>query len=58
MSYVFINAYQSADQRREKYWYCRHRGQNGSWARKMRSWRWTTIRNFFKEVKDEVPTNL
>jgi len=42
----FVNFYQTAKARREKYNFCRAFGQSFEYSQKMRDWRWSTIYSY------------
>lgn len=38
-----VNMHQTAEERSDKYRFCRFMGKNVDWSRKMRDWHWTKI---------------
>ncbi|MBA7696709.1 hypothetical protein ES703_105360 [subsurface metagenome] len=42
-----VNLWQTAEQRKEKYWLCRSLGCNPSWAARYRDWRLSKIERRF-----------
>lgn len=49
----FVNLWQSAEERQQKYWLVKALGCNTSWAKKMRDWRLSKIERLFHLQFDE-----
>ena len=47
MSYQFVNLWQTADERKRKYWLLRSIGLSSAWARHGRDLRMSTIERFY-----------
>ena len=57
MPHKFVNLWQTADERREKYSLCLSLGVNPAWARAMRDWRLAKIERRFNLCFDETFRN-
>jgi hypothetical protein len=47
-----VNLWQTPEERREKYQFCRAAGANSYEAMRMKDWRWEYIHEFFQNVAD------
>lgn len=55
---ALVNLNQSAEERADKYRFCRFMGKNPSWSRAMRDWRWKSINELLGGEHGELQTGL
>jgi hypothetical protein len=48
---AFVNMFQSAEERRDKYAFCLEADVGTAWARQMRDWRWKSIYDFMDQLE-------